>query len=267
MEKQIEMIKKYGMIAGTVALSFLAVFLLAKSINEFKLTDSIGDNISPSNVITVSGKGEMYAVPDVATFTFTIQKDDKTVSLAQTKNTDIVNKATALLKDKGVDAKDIQTTDYSVSPKYEYSQNVCTVNYCPPTKDPIIVGYYVSQTTTVKVRDVSKAGEILTAIGSVGANSVSGLSFIVDNQDEIQREARALAITDAKEQAQKLASDLGVRLGKLVSFNEQANYPYPIYAKTLSMDSVGGGAPAVAPEISVGQNKIVSNVSLTYEIK
>jgi len=256
------------MIAGTVSLSLLAVFLLAKSINEFKITDSIGDNITATNVITVSGKGEKYAVPDIAMITFSVQKDAKTVAEAQTLNTTVLNKTIAFLKGKGIDEKDIKTTDYSVSPKYESSQYICTATYCPPTRDPVIVGYYVRQTTEVKIREVTKAGEILTGIGSMEVNDVSGLSFVVDKQDEIQRQARELAIIDAKTQAQKLASDLGVRLGKLVSFNEQGNYPYPIYAKSYANDMQGtGGGVSSAPTISTGQNKITSNVTLTYEIK
>jgi uncharacterized protein YggE len=123
--------------------------------------------------------------------------------------------------------------------------------------------------TSVKVRDTAKAGELLSGVGSQGATEVSGLNFTFDDPDAVDAEARAEAIADAKTKAEELADQLGVRIVRVVSFNENKSYPgvpSPLYRQEAAM---GGADMAVsnAPEISVGQNKVTTNVSVTYEIR
>ena len=121
------------------------------------------------------------------------------------------------------------------------------------------------QTTTVKVRDTAKAGDLLTGVGTKGATEVSGLNFTFDDPNKLQDDARGKAIADAKTKADELAKQLGVRLVRIISFNENGGgYPGPMYSKVIGM---GGDVAQSAPEISVGQNKVTSNVSVTYEIR
>ena len=127
-------------------------------------------------------------------------------------------------------------------------------------------GYQVTQTLEVKVRDTNKAGELLSGVGSKGASQVSSLSFTTDNPDAIQAEARTKAIADAKSKADELAKELGVSIVRVVGFNENGNYPI-YYAKTMSAGMGAADSAAPAPELPVGQNKITSNVSVTYEIR
>ncbi len=132
----------------------------------------------------------------------------------------------------------------------------------------ILKGYIVDQSVSVKVRNVDVAGKLLTGVGERGASNVSGLNFTVDNNEELQKEARAKAIADAKEKAEELRKELGVSLVRVVSYGESGNWPVPYYSK-LGM----GGAmdvrseSAASPEIPTGENKIISNVSITYEIR
>jgi uncharacterized protein YggE len=107
----------------------------------------------------------------------------------------------------------------------------------------------------------------LAGIGGKGATEVSGLQFTFDDPQQGQLEARAEAIADAKAKANELAKQLGVSIVRVVSFNESSGgAPVPMYAKML--DSAAGNAVAQsAPELSVGQNKTSSNVSVTYEIR
>ena len=172
------------------------------------------------------------------------------------------------MTEAGVDKKDIQTTDYSVNPQYDYVTKACPQgSYCPGGTQ-VLRGYQVRQTTTVKVRDTSKAGDMLTGVGTKGATEVSGLQFIFDDPNKLQDDARGKAITDAKSKADELAKQLGVKLVRVVSFNENGGgYPGPMYYAKDSVVGMGGSEPARAPEISVGQNKVSSNVSVTYEIR
>ncbi len=257
----------YPRMAAAAALSVLALFLLVGTFKVLKEYRYVGSGVTATNTITVSGDGEVFAVPDTASFSVTVQEEAKEVRDAQDVATKKSNDIIAYLKSQDINEKDIQTTDYSVYPQYDYIQKACTGGYCPGGEQ-VLRGFQVSQTLTVKVRDTKKAGDLLSGVGSRGASSVSGLSFTIDDQDALEAEARAKAITKARVKADELASQLGVSIVRIVGFSENGNYPV-YYAKAeMSMAADGrGGAPAPSPEIPTGQNKITSNVSVTYEIR
>ena|SRR3989344_177805 len=253
--------------AGMFALAMLGIFLLVLTISSLKAYHYIGSGVAASNTITVSGDGEVFAVPDTATFSVTVQEEAKEVKVAQEAATKKNNDIIAYLKSQGVAEKDIQTTDYSLYPQYDYTNAVCSGNYCPPGKQ-VLRGFQVSQTLTIKVRDTQKAGDLLAGVGSKGASSVSGLSFTIDDQDKLDAEARDKAIAKAKAKAEALADALGVNIVRVVGFSEGGDSPM-YYAKTMAL-GMGGATDAAlppSPEISVGQNKITSNVTITYEIR
>jgi uncharacterized protein len=252
-----------------VVVILLAAFLAAKTLNEIKENSYIGRGIYAANVISVSGTGEVFAVPDVGSFYFSVVEEGKTVKDAQDKATKKVNDIISALKGQGIEEKDIKTTNYNSYPKYEYlSPAVCTNGYCPPGKQNLI-GYEVNQTISVKVRKTSEAGNILTKVGDLGATNISGLDFVIDDTDTVQAQARDKAVADAKAKAKVLAKSLGIKLGRVVNFSESGSYPGPIY---YSRDVAGkGGATlenqAVPPQVPTGENKIVSNVNITYEVE
>jgi hypothetical protein len=202
------------------------------------------------------------------------------VADAQAKATDKVNAALAVVRAAGVADKDIQTQYYSINPHYEYQNAVCptyasagsvgsmmpTPVYCPPGKQTL-TGYDVSQSVSVKLRDLSKAGALLTSLGSAGVENLNGPSFDVDNPDMVQSQARAAAITDAQSKAKALAGQLGVRLVRIVSFTENNNsYPRPVMYAMGATDSISAKAAPV-PEVPTGQQKVTDNVTITYEIE
>lgn len=252
--------------AAVAALTLLAVFLLAKTITEVKIWGSLNDSVT--NTITVAGSGDVFAVPDIAAFSFTIFEEAKTVTEAQKQATEKNNAAIKYLKSMGVEDRDIKTESYSANPKYEYQEVVCVRYPCPSGKQSL-VGYEVSQSVSVKVRKTDIAGEVLAGIGKLNVSNISGLSFTIDNEDTLKAEARAKAIEVAKAKAEVLAKDLGSRLGSVVSFSEDGGgYPGPMYAmKSEGMDGIGGGGRAPVPDIAKGENKITVNVSITYRIK
>ncbi|HWP61486.1 MAG TPA: SIMPL domain-containing protein [Candidatus Paceibacterota bacterium] len=261
--------------AAYFALIMLGVFLVFAAAGEIKQLRYIGSGITASDTITVSGEGKVFAVPDVAEFSVTVQESAKDVKSAQDSATTKANAIIDYLKGAGIDAKDIQTSDYSVSPQYQYQNAACPVMapsggagsnvvYCPPGRQTL-TGYQVSQTLDVKVRDTSKAGDILAGVGSKGASQVSGLNFTIEDQSAVEAQARDKAIADAKAKAQVLAKSLGVSIVRIVNFSENGNQPMPYFAKAsagMALDSA-----AVAPQIPVGQNTILSDVSITYEIQ
>jgi len=220
-----------------------------------------GDNL-PKDTITFSGKGEVVVKPDIATVSFGVTAENLNVGKAQTEATTKMNNIIDLLKTKGIAEKDIKLTNYNIYPRYDYLQ----AQIYPYTGKQTLAAYVVSQTVEVKIRDISKAGEILSGVGEFGVTDVSGLTFTVDNEDVVKDQARDLAITDAKNQAKTLAKSLGVRLVKITNFSEGGNYPV-YYEMNKSMALGMGGADAAVPQVPMGENKITSNVSITYEIK
>lgn len=253
-------IKKVALVLGVVLIALVAV----KTITELKSMSYIGKSENALNVITVSGKGEVLATPDIASFSFSVTEEAASVGDAQAKATDKTNKILAQIKAAGVEDKDIKTSSYSIYPRYEYANAGI---YTSGTR--YLAAYVVSQSVDVKVRKIEDAGKILSGIGEFGAENVSGLSFSVDQQDELARDAREIAIKDAREQAKVLAKALGVNLGRITTFYESAPYqPYPVYyGKDMIMSASGSARVEAAPELPAGESKIVSNVTITYEIK
>jgi uncharacterized protein YggE len=249
------------------SLMIFSVFLLVKVLADFKKLPNIGKEIYPQSTIMVSGKGEAYAIPDIASFSFSVTEASESVESAQKMLDEKISKALDVLKQAEVAEKDIKTTGYNVYPKYEWNEVRCFAYPCPVGKNEL-VGYEVSQSITVKVREVKKVGDLVSKIGAVNVSSISGVEFTVDNREEYVAKAREEAITEAKAKAKILAKQLGVRLGKIMYYSDNNNYP--VYYG----EGIGGGrdmmissvAPAKA-ELPQGETKITSEVSITYEIK
>jgi len=258
-----EKVWKVGMWVGII----LAVFLAVISVKELRAIGYVGRDTQIINSISVSGTGEAVAIPDIATFSFTVTETAKTVGDAQTQATTKMNLALKAIKDAGVEDKDVQTTSYNINPHYEYQSSVCTAYGCPGGKS-ILTGYDVSQGIQVKVRDISKAGAIFTSIGSLDVKNVNGLTFSVDEPEAVKAEARAKAIEDAKTKADELADQLGVRLVRITSFYENSGRYNPmVYGMGGDSKVMMESAVAPAPSIPTGEQKITSDVTITYEIK
>jgi uncharacterized protein len=244
----------------------LVVFLAAASIKELKSISYVGKDTAQVNTITVNGKGESVSKPDIATFSFTVTENAKTVVEAQNAATAKIDAALKSIRVGGVADKDIKTTSYNINPHYDYQDGVCVQGGICRTGKSVLTGYDVSETISIKIRNLDKAGVLFASIGSAGVQNVDSLSFSIDDVETVKAAARAIAIDDAKTKAQELAKELGVSIVRIVNFSDQSNSPFPMYADSMSMKAVA--APmAAAPQIPAGEQKVTSNVSITYEIK
>lgn len=219
-------------------------------------------------VISVIGTGEAVAIPDIATFSFTVYAEGADASAAQDKSAESINGILAYLKDQGVEDKDIKNLYYNLNPRYEYMESICNnYGYCP-AGERILRGYEVSHSVEVKVRDTSKAGDLISGVGSKGATDVSGLQFTVDDAEATKAEAREKAIADAKEKAEQLAEDLGVRIVRMTSFWENQPYPYDYgYGGDMRMESSAAYDTGAVPAIPMGENTTTVQVNISYEVK
>jgi len=234
--------------------------------------DAFSKSIEPSSFrsFSVSAQGEVVAVPDVAQFSFSvITQGGADIASLQTQNVKKVNNAIAFVKSQGVQDKDLKTQNFSLQPRYQYY--ACSpkplregAEACPP---PDIVGYTITQTVLVKVRDFAKVGAIVSGVVEKGANSVSQLSFTIDNPDILESEARTQAIQKAREKAEAVARAGNFQVGRLLSIQEGGNFNYPLYKKSLDSES-GGAAPAMpSPTIEPGSQEVKVFVTLVYEIE
>lgn len=249
-------------IALTGALSILALFLLSETI---ATAQNFGrPSVPATDTVTVTGNGQATMAPDVARISFTVQNTKATVGAAQDATTKQANAALEFVSGQGIADKDVKTLSYNISPQYSYPSCPPGV-YCPNT-NPTVTGYQVSETVQVTIRDLSTVGAFVSGLGNVSVQNISGPNFGLEDSTAGYNAARADAINKAKDQAGLLASQLGVHLGKIVSFSESSGgYPAPMYA---SMDSVGGGAKGAAvPNIPTGENSYNASVSITYEIR
>lgn len=257
------------------ALMLLAVtgslLLLSMFFTNLKEYSYIGRDINSQTTITVSGDGESFAAPDIATLSFAITQDAKTPVEARKTVDEKMKKVSEFLAASGVAAKDIKTTGYNLNPKYEWQQKqiVCIMYPCDqPQGKQVLVGYTVTQSTEVKVRNLDNAGTILGGLTDNGATDVSGLNFMVENEDAIKATVREEAIAEAKAKAGQLAKDLGVSLVRIVSFNEGGDYPVYYGRASMEMKAMSADSSmAPAPSISAGENKYTSNVTIVYEIR
>src|SRR3989338_607669 len=194
---------------GWVIMAFIGVLSFAV----LSYVQTYANSIEPGTYrsFSVSGEGKVVAVPDVAEFSFSvITQGGKDLGVLQKDNTAKVNKIIEFIKAKGVDAKDIKTQNYSVEPRYT---NYTCRSYpmpmgvgaensamaassmpaiypvekaCPP---PEITGYNINQYVSVKVRDFTKTGELLSGAVGNGANSVSQLFFTIDDPTVLKNQA------------------------------------------------------------------------------
>lgn len=241
----------------------VSLLALTKIVTEVKSYKYVG-SVSEMATISFSGSGEVFAAPDIATVNITVREEGATVKDAQTKATAKEKAVLDYLAEQGIEKKDVKTESYNSYPKYDYGAP-CYSGYCP-SRTPKVIGYEVAENISVKVRDLEKAGEIASGVGALGVAEISGPNYTIENEDEVRADARKEAIDEAKAKAEALAEDLGVRLVRIVSFSEGGNYPMPVYGGADMMFKTES-AQSNAPELPTGENKITSNVTITYEIR
>jgi uncharacterized protein len=253
---------------GSLTLLMLIIFLAVETLATFKNLR----NIPARDTISVFGVGEIFAIPDLATFSFTISADAREVSLAQKMVSDKMTGVTKALEDIDIDKKDIKTVGYSTWPKYVYVNDavVCTPTYCPPQRPGRQVpdGYTTSHSVIVKIRKTEDVGKALGLVGEKGATNISNVTFTIDDLEKINNEARALAIADAKSKAKTLSKELGVRLVRIVGYDDSSgDYPYSVPYSADVRSFVEPALKDFAPTIPTGENKIEMSVTVTYEIR
>ncbi len=216
------------------------------------------DSTGPGT-ISIGGLGEVAAAPDTAFINSGVTTQGATAREALDANTKAMNELLETLKAAGIEARDIQTSGFSVNPNYVYSDARDANGYQLPPK---ITGYQVFNTVNVRVRDLSILGSVLDKSVSVGANTVNGISFTVNDPSSLYDEARKLAFADARKKAELYAEVAGEELGELRNISETQNFapPQPYMMKAVAQDSAG------AVPIATGELSYQINVQVTWAL-
>jgi len=252
--------KKVLMFLIGIAVIALIVYLGLLARNSWRSFDYIGKTPDIQDRVIVTGEGKVTAAPDVAVISVGLVTEGTTVNAAQKQNNDKMNSVVKAVKEEfKIEDKDLKTQNYSVYPKYNWDNGRQT-----------IIGYTVNQNLEIKLRDFDKAGDIIAKATSLGANQVSGPNFMIDDIEQFRAQAREEAIKQAKDKAKVLADQVGIKLGRIVNFNEGGSdyYPVPYYADSVM--GMGGSLElksVASPEIESGSQDVTVNVSISYEIK
>ncbi len=260
--------------SGSLFLLVLSVLVVVMIFTNLRTYKYIGQNPTSEATISVTGDADAFTTPDIAEISYSVEFLGKTPKEAKDEVAQKTEVLTAFVKDSGVDAKDIRTTNYSLYPEYDWVQErvaPCTINYCPPQPagKQVLKGYRVTANYEVKLRgdNFDRAGDVIGGLADKGATNVSGLTFKVDNEEEVLEGVRSEAIAEARAKAERLAKELGVDIIRVQSYSEGVNYPM-FYGRAGNMEVKAMDA-VVAPEVNIqaGQERLSTSVNITYVVR
>jgi uncharacterized protein YggE len=231
--------------------------MLAAGLFALLAVPSMADETPPPRTMTVSGQGEIKAVPDEAVLSAGVVTQARKAADALAANSRAMNAVFDALKRIGIPDKSIQTSDFSVSAQYQTDQQGNTTQK--------IVGYQVSNNVTVIVDDLGKLGPAIDALVNSGANSMGDIAFTIRDPKPLLTEARAAAVKDALQRANTYASAAGVTLGPIASIGENGEVTNrPMIRKTMAY---ANAAADKATPFAAGEDSITAGVSITFEIR
>jgi uncharacterized protein YggE len=211
-------------------------------------------NIALTRQITVVGKGEAKAAPNTASVQLGVQSEAETARQALSDNNTRMQALIVQLKELGVAEKDIQTSNITIYPRYD-------------DKGRDVLGYQVSNTVTVTIRNISQTGELLDKVVDAGANNVTGISFAIDQPSAIEQAARDAAIKDARARAEAMAKASNATIGQVLSITENIGAsPPPVYPMEARATAGGMAADAMVP-VQSGEQTINAQVQITFELQ
>ncbi|CAM5202318.1 SIMPL domain-containing protein OS=Bosea thiooxidans OX=53254 GN=SAMN05660750_04212 PE=4 SV=1 [Bosea thiooxidans] len=235
-------------LAGTVLVGAAALLSAPASAQQ----NPVGQ---PSPRISVIGEGEVGVAPDMAILNLTVLREGETARAALSANSEAMKQVLAALKEAGVAERDLQTSGLSIQPRFAQPGKERNV-------EPKIIGYTVSNAVTVRVRKLGDAGAILDKAVSLGVNQGGGIVFLKDDLKPTLTEARKLAVADAVARAKTLAEAADIKLGKILSIEEQSIMPRPMpYGGPMRMAASDAAVP-----LASGENTYRTQVNVVFEI-
>ena len=237
---------------------FIAALL---SLALFATVGAKAEDMKKTHFLTLQGHGEVKAKPDMAMVELGTLSQATTAKAALDANTAKVTALIAMLKASGLEDKDIQTSNFSVGPRYD--------NGSISGRAPKIVGYDVTNSVTATIHKLDSLGGVLDKAVEAGSNQINNIAFGVNEPQALQDEARKSAVADALRRAKLLTEAAGTKLGAIASITEGATYmPVPMRERGMQMDAVASKMSAPAPvPVAQGEMSISADVNMVWELE
>ena len=213
------------------------------------------DSLPPPRIV-VSGEGQATVAPDLALLSLSVMREAKTARAALDANNDAMAAVIAAMKSSGIKDRDLQTAGIQINPRYNYT------NKPDGSQEAELVAYQVTNTLSVRIRDIDKTGEILDKAVSLGVNQGGGISFTNEDPAAAVTEARKKAVADAMAKAKTLAEAAGVSIGRVLEITDQNIAPPPMPINAKAFDAAGAAVP-----VQAGENAYAVQVTVTFELK
>ena len=221
----------------------------------FPAIATAADSLPPPRII-VSGEGDATMAPDLALLTLSVMREAKTARAALDANNDAMAAVIAALKSAGIKERDLQTAGIQINPRYNYT------NKPDGSQEAELVAYQVTNTLSVRIRDIDKTGDILDKAVSLGVNQGGGIAFTNEDPAAAITEARKKAVTNAMAKAKTLAEAAGVSIGRVLEITDQNVAPAPMPINAKAFDAAGAAVP-----VQAGENSYNVQVTVTFELK
>jgi uncharacterized protein YggE len=209
----------------------------------------------PPPLITVTGEGEVKAVPDMAYVTLGVEARKPSLAEARAQVTAAVERLLALTRELKIDPKFVDSTQLQVQPEYRWNEK---------DSQRVLLGYVVSRQVEVELRDLERLGALLERSVSAGVNVLGGARLDSTRRKELEREALAKAVDDARLDAEALAKAANTRLGPVYSLS--ASMAMPFQPKYMERAAMNVQADSAEQTYAPGDMRFVANVNAQYEI-
>jgi uncharacterized protein YggE len=215
------------------------------------------ESVEAQRRIVVGGTGTATRAPDMAVLSLTVMREAVTAREALDQNSAAMEQVITSMKKQGIAGSDLQTSGFAINPRYSYPQR------SNPGEVRKLLGYTVRNSLTVRVRDISRMGEVLDASVSLGVNEGGGIVFTNDDSSEALEEARVAAVQAATLKAKTLAKSAGVNLGPVMEISEHSRNsgPMPMLRAEMAMSKDSSSVP-----VEGGENSYSVTVQMTFSI-
>jgi uncharacterized protein len=219
--------------------------------------------------ITVTGEAVVNVEPDKIVLSFGIETSDAEITAAKAKNSDVLKQAVAAIKGLGVQARDIQTDQLSLEPRYSDGY-----------RKESFLGFFARNTFVVTLTDTKKVEELVTKVLQAGVNYIHGIDFQTSDLRKYRDQARELALKAARDKAKRMADVLGQAVGSPIQINENGSgSPWNYYSSWSGwgygrgqgmtqnvMQDIPGGSGEISDTVALGKIAIRASVTVTFEL-
>jgi uncharacterized protein YggE len=206
--------------------------------------------------LSLTGSDTVKTAPDMVSISTGVTSEGQTANDALSKNTAAMTEVVNTLKSAGIEPKDIQTTNFSVSPIYERKKE---------NEASFITGYRVSNSVNITVRDIKKLGDVLDKTVAAGANTIDSIQFGVAESEKMKDKARKLAMQNAIDNAKLYAEAAGMELGPVIKITESGDFtPRPLRARAAAAPIMAESAPV---PVEGGTMSIEAKVQVIWELR